>query len=598
MKFRFVVFLPLLFLGIVGYQRVSLASAVQDSAYYRVEQRQGIWWFVAPDGKPFYSLGVNAVDMGAPRESYDPKHPQYAAFLYYPSPEAWAQTTLRRLRSWNFNTLGGWSDPMAPRNAMPYTVVLHLGGIARLPWSDLFGEDVKRAFDEVARQKVAPLANDKNLLGYFSDNELGWWDDSLFEYYLKQPRANATRVVLMKLLREHYGSDVLRLRQDFETDAKSFNELDGHAALTLKPGGQGAAVVDKFMFLVAERYYKLAHDAIRRYDSHHLLLGDRYHGYVPRAVAQAAVPYVDVISTNYSADWADGRISEFYLSSLYQATRKPILVTEFYQSATENRSGNRNSSAWFPVVATQRERARSFRNNVTELASLPFVVGAHWFQYADEPTRGRSDGEDYNFGLVDINDRPYEELTATARALSTKSIHQRARLPARAASNAVSVPSAIIGSERGLLYWNKDRSIIASTSSEPAGWNFADAYACWNPNYVYLAVYAADFLEPLLYPGGKIPESERMTWTVTFENSQSPLRVHFGMKDAATLDGDPVWLQEWQSPTRNTVMLKLPAAMFGKKKLRAGDSLVFAATLSSHSRAERMEWQSVLRLTK
>lgn len=595
---RFLVLLVLLFLWTPGHQSGCIAMAGTAPGYYQVEQRKGIWWFVTPNGKPFYSMGVDVVDMGASQASYDPKSPEYAAHLHYPSPEAWAQTTLRRLRSWNFNTLGGWSDPVASHDGMPYTVVLHFAGKGRVPWSDLFSEDLPRKFDEVARQQVLPLKGDKNLLGYFSDNELGWWDDTILDYYLKQPQPNATRQVLMRLLRKHYGNDFGRLLQDFETnDSKSFDALDRRATLTLRPGGRGVDVVDEFTYLVAERYYKVAHDAIRRYDSHHLILGDRYHGYVPRAVAQAAIPYVDVISTNYAADWSDGRMADHYLNALYQVTRKPILITEFYMSATENRSGNRNSSASFPVVATQRERARSFRRNASTLASLPFVVGAHWFQYADEPTKGRADGENYNFGLVDINDRPYEELTAAARTLSTKSLHERARVRGRSTGRIVSVPAANVGSERGVLYWNKARSFVANTTSEPADWKFADAYACWNAQYLFLAVYATDFFEPLLYSGGRIPESERMTLAIALEDSSSPLLVHFGAKTAATIEGPAVWLHEWESPTRKTILLKLPAAMFGKNLLRAGDSLVFNATLSSHSRSEQMSWQKLLQLT-
>ena len=30
------------------------------------------------------------------------------------------------------------------------------------------------------------------------------------------------------------------------------------------------------LFKLAERYYRVTHDAIRRYDPHHLILGDRY----------------------------------------------------------------------------------------------------------------------------------------------------------------------------------------------------------------------------------------------------------------------------------------------------------------------------------
>lgn len=575
-----------------------------SSSYYRVEQRQGIWWFVAPDGKPFYSMGVNVVDMGASRERYNPKSPQYAAFRHYRNPREWKQTTLERLRSWNFNTLGGWSSADAPREAMPYTVVLHLGQTARVPWSDLFSEDVERRFNELARERIAPYINDKNLLGYFSDNELGWWDDTLLSFYLRQPSANRTRQVLMRLMREHYENDFARLQKDFETSGiKNFDELEQRAPLTLKLGGRGMEIVDKFTFLVAERYYKLAHDAIRLYDPHHLILGDRYHGYYPRAVARAAVPYVDVISTNYAADWTDGDISEFYLNTLHRLTGKPLLVTEFYMSATENRSGNRNSSANFPVVQTQTQRAQSFRTNATTLARLPFVVGAHWFQYYDEPTLGRGDGENYNMGLVDIHDKPYEQLTTVARALSTDKIHEHARTQNDKAkidkvSNVASIPAATLAPERGLRGWNKNQSLVTNSESHPADWKFADFYACWDAGNLYLAIYAADYFEPRLYQGGKIPESERMTWTIHYDALKTPLRVRFGAGSPATITGAQVRLHEWKNSTRFTVLIKLPAAMFAKKTLRAGDNVPLRATLASHSRAERMEWNRDLLLTR
>jgi hypothetical protein len=37
-------------------------------------------------------------------------------------------------------------------------------------------------------------------------------------------------------------------------------------------------------------------------------------------------------------------------------------------------------------------------------------VGAHWFEYADEPATGRFDGEDDNWGLVDVHDDLYPAL--------------------------------------------------------------------------------------------------------------------------------------------------------------------------------------------
>jgi agarase len=52
------------------------------------------------------------------------------------------------------------------------------------------------------------------------------------------------------------------------------------------------------------------------------------------------------------------------------------------------------------------------------LAGLPYCVGYHWFEYTDEPKEGRFDGENCNYGLVRINDEPWELLTERMKALN------------------------------------------------------------------------------------------------------------------------------------------------------------------------------------
>ena len=64
------------------------------------------------------------------------------------------------------------------------------------------------------------------------------------------------------------------------------------------------------------------------------------------------------------------------------------------------------------TVETQAERAAGAAAATENFAAIPEIVGAHWFQYYDHPKGGRADGEDYDFGLVDINDQPYRRLTA------------------------------------------------------------------------------------------------------------------------------------------------------------------------------------------
>ena len=50
----------------------------------------------------------------------------------------------------------------------------------------------------------------------------------------------------------------------------------------------------------------------------------------------------------------------------------------------------------------------------------PQIIGAHWFKHADQPATGRSDGEDNNWGFVNIHDEVYPDLF-----LRMASVHQR-----------------------------------------------------------------------------------------------------------------------------------------------------------------------------
>ena len=168
-------------------------------------------------------------------------------------------------------------------------------------------------------------------------------------------------------------------------------------------------------------------DTIRKFDPDALYLGDRYQSFYYPEVVAASRPYVDVVSTNLNASWNDGTFIRSYLDTLHALTGKPVLVSEFYMAAKENRSGNKNAVGGFPIVSTQQQRAQALSNTLRSLARLPYVVGADWFQYYDEPPHGRKlDGEDYNFGLVDIHDQPYEEVTDAFDALDLTTIKSAA----------------------------------------------------------------------------------------------------------------------------------------------------------------------------
>ena len=65
-------------------------------------------------------------------------------------------------------------------------------------------------------------------------------------------------------------------------------------------------------------------------------------------------------------------------------------------------------------TSSQEERGVAYRYYVENAVADPSIVGTHWFEWIDEPSTGRFDGENYNIGLVDVTDRPYRELLDAA----------------------------------------------------------------------------------------------------------------------------------------------------------------------------------------
>ncbi len=321
------------------------------------------------------SSGVCVVGTGISWLDFKLENPGYAAWQHYKQPSQWADAAVERLKSWGFTTIGGWGDPatlkLSVKMDMPYTVVLHLGA-SGVPWYDMWDPVVIYDMERIAKEQIDKLKTDPLLIGYFTDNELGWRNAALFKMVLEHPPSSQTRRRLIQMLRERYKNDWSSLNQGFEpVGIGDFADLQKGGQLFLRPGGSGSQTLKPFVSMVANRYYEPCRDMIRKYDWRGLILGDRYQSFYYPEVAKEEKPYVDAISTNWNPEWNDGTSTRFFLETLHALTQKPTLVTEYYMCARENRSGNQNSSTSLPVVQTQKERAESFRNSTIALASTP-----------------------------------------------------------------------------------------------------------------------------------------------------------------------------------------------------------------------------------
>jgi agarase len=383
----------------------------QPKGFFYVAERDGIWWLVTPQGNAFLSKGVNNVSFradNAPALGYSPY--ERAVQSKYGSQDAWAEAVVNRLRGWGFNTLGSWSSPNTFGHDMPYTINLNLATRAGADWlkgavGDFFSTDFEKKMESVCRGQCGPRAKDPWLLGYFTDNELRWGADwrgreSLLEEYLRFPEATAGRKAALEFLRQRY-SDVASLNQAWGTNVARWEELSGREQTHGEAVRKDQAAWQE---VVARRYFATCKAAIRKADPNHLILGCRFAGQAPDPVLRGLSDDVDVVSFNNYGQTAPVET----LRNIHRLTRRPIMLTEFSFKAMD--SGQPNTKGAARPVATQQDRADGFTRYVHGLIDLPFMVGFHWFEHADEPKEGRFDGENSNYGVVTIEDRPWEVL--------------------------------------------------------------------------------------------------------------------------------------------------------------------------------------------
>ena len=230
-------------------------------------------------------------------------------------------------------------------------------------------------------------------------------------------------------------------------------------------------------------------------DPNHLLLGDRYLSYYSQAVAEAAGRHMDVVSANFNTFSEQGFLSPSFFDGLYRAAKRPIMVTEFYFSAMQNASGNKNSKGPFITVKTQRERAWGAARMANTMVDLPYLVGHHWFQFTDEPRDGRGgDGEDFNFGLLDNKNQPYPELVSAFAAANMAAVaRHKASMGFRVAHAGFLAAAPNLKADGYLGDWNLSDAWLGTASGSARSNPFGDFYAAWDAQGLWVAVEFQDF---------------------------------------------------------------------------------------------------------
>lgn len=435
---------------------VSTLRAQKATGFFRTEKIDGRWWLIDPNGKPFISKGVTTVMFYQDTIKGTNISPiGDTNRRIYGTEEAWRKKTAERLIGWGFNTLGAWSDEKLCDEKINGTSLICAPTVdfvsqyaqykkAGHAWlhgyfPDIFAEDFEKFSYEHANKVCGPRKESRAVLGWFSDNELRWnpdWRtrDELLTSFLELKSTEPGRKVVNDLLEKRHGN-IAAFNKVWKTAFASWEDFR-HAAPIPAPikrkeiylqnqaeernanekDPERAAFVgdcDAFLALLAERYFRITTMAIKAAAPNHMAFGPRF-AYVPSPpVVAEASKYLDAVSFN-CYDY-DGHAPAAQIQ-MYSVFDKPMIIGEFSYKAKD--SGLPNTKGAGIILPTQQERADAFARYVKAGLATPYLVGYHWFEYADQPKEGRFDGENSNFGIISIEDKVYEPLAEKMKEIN------------------------------------------------------------------------------------------------------------------------------------------------------------------------------------
>lgn len=380
-----------------------LGTKAKATGFFRVEKIHNKWWFVDPEGHLFFSTGSTCINA---RSEFAHIHGREYIFTALPPSELtspnydddrspnssfytwnlyrrfgtdwykqWIDLTVRRMDNWGINTIGNWSDPtLGGSHRKAYVATLRGWGIETgvMGMPDVYDPNYTKKIDSVAAQQCAPRKDDPYLLGYFIGNELPW------------PNRESELVNLFL--------------SGEETPIKA--ELKKYLA-----GGDTPERRKAFIYDTYAKFLSMVNSAIKKHDPNHLNLGIRYGGSPPDDIIKASKGF-DVFSLNIYGYSANSTI----LDKIYDFTGLPIIIGEFHFGTP-----GRGLAPGLAQTSNQEERGVAYRYYVENAAAHPALIGTHWFQWIDQPSTGREDGENYNIGFLDVTDRPYPEMVNAAK---------------------------------------------------------------------------------------------------------------------------------------------------------------------------------------
>jgi hypothetical protein len=315
------------------------------TGFFRVEEVNGNWTAVDPDGYAYIVMALNTV---VENDVLD--LPSDIQAFGINAIGSWSDESIENISytpRWNFISEFKNTDETLKDN-------YNTDGIRILP---VFEPDFVTFADELA-QGAAAYKDDPYVFGHFTDNEIPLHQEIQLNSSLTYLDSDDPQYVSAdSWMKEKYGNNY---------DIDDITEADEH----------------EYMGVVADKYYEVVSAALRKYDPNHMVLGTRLHAKAKynEYVFEAAGKYTDVVSVNYYKNW-EPELADAVAMWQEQAAI-PFMITEFYTKAADSGLENSGGAGW--QVLNQQGRSDFFENFALKLLSASHNIGWHWFKFNDD----------------------------------------------------------------------------------------------------------------------------------------------------------------------------------------------------------------------
>jgi hypothetical protein len=375
------------------------------TGFFHVKKIGDRWWAIDPEGYYYINVALNSISTGRSERNKQALQERFG------TKENWITETIQLLQENGFNCAGSWSDVDAIIEAnktlekpMAYCINWNFmssygrarGGTYQLPGHTgypnsaifVFDPEFAAFCDQHARQ-LTNTKDDPNLFGHFSDNEMPFRFNSL-DNYLALPENEPGHTAAKNWLAEK--------------NIKAEEITDKHR--------------EEFMTLVADTYFSIVSNAIKKYDPNHMYIGARFYSSEKNNAAfmKTAGKYLDIVSNNYYNKWTPDSTD---MVNWEIWTGKPFIITEYYTKGEDSGMPNQSGAGW--IVRTQKDRGLFYQNYNLALLESKNCVGWHYFKYQDnDPTATGVDPSniDANKGIVNNDYQVWEQMMEEMKELN------------------------------------------------------------------------------------------------------------------------------------------------------------------------------------